>query len=146
MEFDKSRVFTALNAEEVKVGSKGYGSDSMEDLKNKVIKGGELSELIEIRGEDSILRFIDGLFRSYSLFYLIKEPEEKKYRPYHSPAEIPCSALLNIVLQNDRTHFVITAVDDKRVYLGSQRWVDMQSLYDNYMWPNGTPCGKEVGE
>lgn len=59
MEFDKSRVFTALNAEEVKVGSKGYGSDSMEDLKNKVIKGGELSELIEIRGEDSILRFID---------------------------------------------------------------------------------------
>ncbi len=146
MEFDKAKVFTALNADEVKVGSKGYGSDTIEDLKNKVIKGDELSELAEIRSEDSILRFFDTQFRPYALFYLIKEPEEKKYRPYHSPAEIPCSALFNIVLQNDGTHFIITAVDDKRVYLGPQGWIDMQSLYDNYMWPNGTPCGIEEDE
>lgn len=71
---------------------------------------------------------------------------EKKYRPYHNTAEIPGGALLNIVLLNGGTHFIITAVDDKRVYLDPQGWVDMQSLYDNYMWPNGTPCGKEVEE
>ncbi len=143
MDFDKSKVFTALNAEKVKVGSKGYGSDTIEDLKHKVITGGKLLELTEIRGEDSILRFIGGLSQSYALFYLIKEPEEKKYRPYHSPAEIPCSALLNIVLHNDGTHFIITAVDDKRVYLGPNGWVDMFDLYKYYTWPNGIPCGKK---
>lgn len=42
MEFDKLKVYTALNASEVKVGSKGYGSDTIEDLKNKVITGGLL--------------------------------------------------------------------------------------------------------
>lgn len=146
MEFDKSRVFTALNAEEVKVGSKGYGSDTMEDLKCKLITEAELLELTEVRGEDSILRFIDTLSRSYALFYLVEEPKEKKYYPYYSPDEIPNGALLNIVLRNDGAHFVITAVDDKRVYLGPNGWVDMQELYDNYMWPNGTPCGKEDEE
>lgn len=146
MLFDKSRVFTALNADEVKVGSKGYGSDTMEDLKSKVITEAELLELAKIQGEDSILRFTDSLNRAYSLFYLVEEPKEKKYYPYYSPDEIPNGALLNIVLRYDGAHFVITAVDDKRVYLGPNGWVDMQDLYNCYTWPNGTPCGKEDEE
>lgn len=146
MEFDKSRVFTALNAEEVKVGSKGYGADSIEDLKDKVITGGELSELGEVRGEGSILRFIDTLSRSYALFYLVKEPKEKPYRPYKDTDEIPDGAMLNVVISHDSTRLLITAVEDKRVYLGPQGWVDMFDLYKYYLWSDGTPCGKEVSE
>lgn len=52
MEFDKSKVFTALNASEVKVGSKGYGSDTIEDLKNLVtpdiIKCAECGNIIKL--------------------------------------------------------------------------------------------------
>lgn len=33
MEFDKSRVFTALNADEIKVGSKGYFADNLRSLR-----------------------------------------------------------------------------------------------------------------
>lgn len=145
MGFNKAKVFTALNASEVKVGSKGYGSDTIEDLKNKVINGNELLlELTEIRGEDSILRFIDNLSQSYALFYLIKEPEKEKYQPYHNTAEIPGGALRNIVLHNDGTRFLITAVEDKRVYLGPQGWVDLFDLYKYFTWSNGAPRGKEV--
>lgn len=50
MEFDKAKVFTALNADEVKVGSKGYGSDTMEDFKNletpDIIKCAECGNII----------------------------------------------------------------------------------------------------
>lgn len=144
MEFNKAKVFTALNANEVKVGSKGYGSDTIEDLKNKVITGGKLLELAEIRGEDSILRFIDTLHQSYALFYFVEEPEKEKYRPYHNIAEIPGGALFKIVLHSDGTIFTITAAEDKRVYLGPQGWVDLFDLYKYFTWSNGTPCGKKV--
>lgn len=143
MEFNKAKVFTALNANEVKVGSKGYGSDTIEDLKNKVITGGKLLELAEIRGENSILRFIDTLHQSYALFYFVKEPEKEKYRPYNNTAEIPGGALLNIVVSGDNTRLLITAVEDKRVYLGPHGWVDLYDLYKYYTRPNGAPCGVE---
>lgn len=152
MEFDKSRVFTALNADEVKVGSKGYFADSIRVLKETIKEtlkdscAAAYGEIDEIKNDSCACRFSIKKNSAYSFFYLVKEPMEKKYRPYHNTAEIPGGALLNIVLLNDETRFIITAADDKRVYLGPQRWVDMQSLYDNYMWPNGTPCGKEVEE
>lgn len=143
MEFNKTKVFTALNASEVKVGSKGYGSDTIEDLKNKVITGGKLLELAEIRGEDSILRFIDTLHQSYALFYFVEEPKEKIYKPYDDTAEMPNGAMLDIVVSRDGTRLLITAVEDKRVYLGPQGWVDLYDLYKYYTWPNGNPCGVE---
>lgn len=99
----------------------------------------------KIATEDENYRFLADNYSdnevSWNLFYLVEEPEENEYRPYHSPSEIPGGALLNIVLHNDGTYFIITAADNKRVYLGSNGWVDMQELYDNYMWSNGTPCG-----
>lgn len=152
MEFDKSRVFTALNADEVKVGSKGYFADSIRILKETIKEtlkdscAAAYGEIDEIKDDSCLCRFSIKKKSAYSFFYLVKEPREKKYRPYHDTAEIPGGALLNIVLLNDKTRFIITAADDKRVYLGPQGWVDLQSLYDNYMWPNGTLCGKEDEE
>lgn len=152
MEFDKAKVFTALNADEVKVGSKGYFADSIRILKETIKEtlkdscAAAYGEIDEIKDDSCSCRFSIKKNSAYSFFYLVVEPREKKYRPYHNTAEIPGGALLNIVLLNDETRFIITAADDKRVYLGPQGWVDMQELYDNYMWPNGTPCGKEDRE
>lgn len=143
MEFDKAKVFTALNADEVMVGNSGYFADNLRSL--RVAAEAKYSkaygEIEEIMNNSYGCRFRKKGGDTYPLFYLVEEPMEKKYRPYNNTAEIPGGALLNIVLLNDETRFIITAADDKRVYLGSQGWVDMQCLYDNYMWPNGTPCG-----
>lgn len=36
MEFDESKIYTALNADKIKIGSKGYYADSLGDLKHRV--------------------------------------------------------------------------------------------------------------
>lgn len=143
MKFDKTRVYSICNADEVKVGSKGFFADNISDLKKKVSEGHELLTLVKIYGEKSATRFSISSISSYILFYLVEEPEEKKYRPYHNTAEIPGGALLKIVVSSDNTRFLITAAEDKRVYLGPQGWIDLYDLYKYYTWPSDNPCGVE---
>ena len=146
MEFDKTRVYSAYNADEVKVGSKGYFADSISDLKKKVDEGSELLTLTKIYGEESATRFAITSISSYILFYLVEEPEEKVYRPYNDTAEIPGGALHKIVVSSDGTRLLIIAEEDKRVYLGPQGWVSLLDLYQYYTWLNGIPCGVEEQE
>ena len=146
MEFDKTRVYSAYNADEVKVGSKGYFADSISDLKKKVDEGSELLTLTKIYGEESATRFSITSISSYILFYLVEEPEEKVYRPYNDTAEIPGGALHKIVVSSDGTRLLIIAEEDKRVYLGPQGWVSLLDLYQYYTWLNGIPCGVEEQE
>ncbi len=146
MDFDETRLYTVVNADKVKIGSKGYFADTLATLKQKITDNLPLEKLTQVFSEKASARFVSQIPMSFFLFYLVEEPEEKKYRPYHSPDEIPNGALLNIVLHSSGTFFVITAVDDKRVYLGSNGWVDMFDLYKYYIWSNGTPCGKEEQE
>lgn len=143
MKFDKTRVYTAFNADEVKVGSKGYFADSISDLKKKVKDGDELLTLTKIFGEESATRFSVSPISSYILFYFVEEPEEKIYRPYNNTAEIPGGALHKIVISSDGTRLLITAAEDKRVYLGPQGWVSLLDLYTYYTWHDGTTCGVE---
>lgn len=146
MEFDKTRVYSAYNADEVKVGSKGYFADSISDLKKKVDEGSELLTLTKIYGEESATRFSISTISSYILFYLVEEPEEKVYRPYNDTAEIPGGALHKIVVSSDGTRLLIIAEEDKRVYLGPQGWVSLLDLYQYYTWLNDIPCGVEEQE
>ena len=146
MEFDKTRVYSAYNADEVKVGSKGYFADSISDLKKKVDEGSELLTLTKIYGEESATRVSITSISSYILFYLVEEPEEKVYRPYNDTAEIPGGALHKIVVSSDGTRLLIIAEEDKRVYLGPQGWVSLLDLYQYYTWLNGIPCGVEEQE
>ena len=88
MEFDKSRVYTVLNADELKVGSKVIVADSLSTLKARVehLKTKEDEEnvivtIIEIRDEYYQQRFIDNEGHdAWNLVYLISEPEEKKLK------------------------------------------------------------------
>ena len=146
MEFDKTRVYSACNADEVKVGSKGYFADSINELKKKVNEGNELLTLVKIYGEESATRFSVSTISSYILFYLVEEPKEKVYRPYNDTAEMPNGAMLDIVVSSDGTRLLITAVEDKRVYLGPQGWVSLIDLYTCYTWLNDIPCGVEEQE
>lgn len=143
MDFDETRLYTAFNADKVKVGSKGYFADSLSELKRKINESEEPLTLTRIYGEEAATRFAISTVSSYFLFYLIEEPKEKLYRPYKDTDEIPGGAMLNVVISHDSTRLLITAIEDKRVYLGPQGWVSMLDLYKYYLWSNGTPCGKE---
>lgn len=75
MEFDKSRVYTALNADELKVGSIVCVADSLSKLKSRFYRG-KTGALSQINSEDSQYRF---RFETcdFALAYLIEPPEEK---------------------------------------------------------------------
>lgn len=51
MEFDMTKVFTSLNADEVKVGSKGYGSNTIKGLIEEVDNslGNDYGEIYDIK-------------------------------------------------------------------------------------------------
>lgn len=75
MEFDKSRVYTALNADELKVGSKVIFANSIQTLKSTVERVVDtLHTLKGICDESYSARFFDGRENWY-LVYLIEEPK-----------------------------------------------------------------------
>ena len=148
MEFDESKVYTPINADKVKIGSKGYYADNLKTLKERVDSHSErwLGKVDKIYDTDSTYRFAIKNNTKFVLFYLVEEPEEKKYQPYYNTDEIPGGALLKTVVSGDGTRLLIIAAEDKRVCIGSQGWVDLHDLYEYYTWPNGTPCGVEEQE
>lgn len=79
MEFDKSRVYTALNADELKVGSKVVVANSLGVLKEKFNQEDATTRLLGIKSEQTANRFeVDkGL---YLLAYLVEEPTKLKLK------------------------------------------------------------------
>lgn len=86
MEFDRNRVFTALNADELKAGDKVIVADTLQELKGKVYEGTDVRELSEVCIETSMRRFYtdfsyvsenrqDACF-SYALAYLVERRRE----------------------------------------------------------------------
>lgn len=84
MEFDKSRVYTALNADELKVGSKVFVAKNLHALRDMFCEN-QICTLIGIYSEDYQDRFCakfdsDGLEVITTLAYLVSPPEEKKLK------------------------------------------------------------------
>lgn len=90
MKFDKSKVYTLLNADEVKDGSEGYFADNLEDLKDIVEheRDDYYGKIGSIEAEGYPCRFHKKDKYCYGLFYLLKEPEEEKFRPYKDTDEM----------------------------------------------------------
>lgn len=84
MEFDKSRVYTALNANELEVGSTVIVANDLQSLRAKVEKFDTSYEvhLNAILSEASIHRFRTSSGYVYILAYLIEPPKEPKYKPF----------------------------------------------------------------
>jgi hypothetical protein len=80
MEFQKERVFTALNADELKIGSKVIIGDTVEALRNRVRNGTAPLTLSEIRSDGYERRFRVEEYTepesAYSFVYLVSLPEE----------------------------------------------------------------------
>ena len=86
MEFQKERVFTALNADELKIGSKVIVGDTVEALRNRVQNGTTPLTLSEIRRDSYERRFrVEEYTEPESVFsfvYLVSAPEVKDWIAY----------------------------------------------------------------
>ena len=78
MKFDKNKVYTAVNADELKVGSKVIVADSLVELKAKIEEGTEPVTLRGIESEDYLYRFLTICPRN-AFAYLVEEPEVLKW-------------------------------------------------------------------
>lgn len=75
MEFLKERVFTALNADELKIGSQVICANDLDTLKNKVSVEYEVTKLKGVFDENHERRFQIESRGAWPLAYLISEPE-----------------------------------------------------------------------
>ena len=84
MKFDKSRVYTALNADELKIGSKVIVANNIDSLKCKVqctiLNECDIFKVKNILDESNERRFQLTCEGTYPFAYLISEPEEKKLK------------------------------------------------------------------
>lgn len=156
MEFDKSRVYTALNADELKVGSKVYVSDNMYYLKKCVEDNLESCILTEVLWEKEANRFcIDDMFNEqWQLAYLIEPPAKPKYKPFESidKAREAINKHGGWVSHRDcKNYFFITGYlphlnEGIGICIGLV-WRTLQELYDNFIFvDDGSPCGELVDE
>ncbi len=162
MNFDKSKVFTALNADEVKVGSRGYFANNLDTLKRLVNINALTDVLNKVYPEDWGRRFgkKDCNF-IFILFYLVEEPAEEKYRPYKNTDELiedfkerikgygvtsskcPMFQQTIWIKRKDelKKHLIISFYEDC-IYI-EDVCKDMKDLFENYTYLDGTPCGKK---
>ncbi len=81
MEFDKNKVYTALNADELKPGSKVFVADNLATLKEYVDSERSMATIRHIANDSQEHRFIvqfnsDPNTCAWGFAYLISEPEE----------------------------------------------------------------------
>lgn len=126
MEYDKSRVFTAVNAHKLKVGSKVYTADNLWALKKCVEDESYLTTLENILPDDCMLRFRCKEGKEdvdYALAYLVTEPEEKKLKV----SDLKIGDVVRH--KTGKLEFLITGIDNdcNEVFFGDD-WSDDENL------------------
>ena len=151
MEFDKSRVYTALNAGELKVGSKCIFADTVKGLKCRIDDGRAMAILTCIGDESSVSRFVANGATLFNLAYLIEPPAEPKYKPFESVEKAMEAIKKHGGWVNDKIglSYFVTAYDKKQtgrvIYINN--WYSLQELPAFFTFTDdGSPCGELVEE
>lgn len=160
MEFDISRVYTAVNAEELHEGDRVYVADSLGSLKLRV-KGGDeafCGIITSIGPEYDEYRF-NMVSSFYALAYLVERAPEKKWRPFKDidelkdawerktniPTVLSTMSLIWVQYKNPPNEEVIIVGFDNinnEVYL-IDNWMSLETLFNRCTFLDGTPCGVE---
>ena len=152
MEFDKSRVYTALNADELKIGSKCLFADTVRGLRRKVEEEGcanrvETFYRLHNNGADNL--FV-GNDCAYCYAYLIEPPAEPK-KPFSNmenlkKAAVKCKGFIK-TKQGAQEGIIIGISFDYRAIIKT-RWgvnyLTFEQLFESYIFDDGTPCGELV--
>ena len=155
MEFDKSRVYTAVNADELKIGSKCIFADTVKALRKKV-QADDYAQYVQpfIRLHDNgyDVQFLADCYL-YNYAYLIEPPAEPKYKPFESvekamdaikkhggwvkDVEAHRTLLVHAYEKND---------SGNNLMIGCS-WVCLEELYEIFVFADdGSPCGELVEE
>lgn len=152
MIFDKSRVYTALNADELQIGSKVILSNTLSELKEavEVEKEEAIQNLAIIHEEDIMLRFTGDKYHSgYTLAYLIDPPKEPQYRAFESVEEAMKAIKAHggwVKNMTSNSSYAVVAYYTETVET-SQYIINLETLLDNYVFADDdTPCGELVEE
>lgn len=169
MVFDKSKVYTALNADEIKPGSKGYYADNLKALRDVVCTADKsvFGEIENIYDDSCSRRFNIKDDCEYCLFYLIEEPQEKKLRPYKDTDEMVedfkrrynsyggwsgknnpmyCPMIWIKPKCIKKNNYLITRFSEKKVTFireCSIYSIPLYALFEDYTYLDGSPCGIE---
>lgn len=156
MKFDKSRVYTSLNADELKAGDKVIVADCLDSLKFEVEKGAVIQELESIQNEMNDFRFVIERYQ-YNLAYLVERAKEKKWRPYKDTDEMiedykkrfnvdcPDYVMPLIWIKHKEwpsSKYLITGFN-KSTIIVTYIEKEFTTLFDDYTYLDGTPCGIE---
>jgi len=153
MEFDKSRVYTAVNADELKVGSKVICADTVKALRKKV-QADDYAQYVQpfIRLHDNgyDVQFLADCY-TYNYAYLIEPPVKPKYKPFSSEEKA-----IGIIEQHEcwikskmtQNCFLVGIKDSKHIPLIGYDCKEFFSLLlDGYVFADDdTPCGELVEE
>lgn len=162
MEFNKSKVYTALNADEVPIGSYGFVADNINELKDKVLRSDSfiIASITAIRDDTFVGRFmVDASTRSYPFFYLLKKPAEKKYCPYLDTDEMisDFKKRFSHKTQSDTIPLIwvqnaagdkklITSFNGDSVLIPGQAPLSLDVLFCLYRYTDNSPCGRLAEE
>ena len=161
MEFDKSRIYTVVNTDEVKLGSIGYFADNIYSLQHAVQynEKGYFGKVEDIKDNCTGFRFVADNGACFSLFYLVEEPGKEEFRPYKDvdemvedfvkrfnvdvqPYEMP---LIWIKTKDaDKKYLIarfasaVTICHNTEVYTPT-----FEDLAEAYTYLDGSPCGIE---
>lgn len=152
MEFDKSRVYTAVNADELPIGSKCIFADTVRGLRRKVEERDtnrvETFYRLHNTGADNL--FVGNNY-AYCYAYLIEAPNEPKYKPFSSEEKA-----IEIIEQHEcwikskmtQNCFLVGIKDSKHIPLIGYDCKEFFSLLlDGYVFADdGSPCGELVEE
>ena len=157
MEFDKNRIYTAVNADELKIGSKCIFAHTIAELRNRVQDEDAqyyMSELTQVFSDRVVERFEQDDTEVYALAYLIEPPAEPKYKPFES-----LNSLSNAVkrhgdnIQTKESKFLANIIG---ISLSNEIIINdlyglcillADELLNDYVFADdGSPCGELVKE
>ena len=150
MEFDKSRVYTALNADELPIGCRCVFARSVFILKDHLHCDYPSEILISVGSDTSMERFESDSGEWYSLAYLVEPPAEPKYKPFESVEKameaIKAHGRYVIKTNNMMSAFLVTEDDEdqeeSRIFIDSH-WYSLQELCRLFVFADdGSPCGE----
>ena len=154
MEFDKSRVFSAVNADELPIGSKCIFADTVKALRKKVQANDStqyVQPFIRLHDNGYDVQFLADCYL-YNYAYLIEPPADPKYKPY-KPFESVEKAMETIKQhggwvkdKKNNVQLLVVGFDDDNVFfLGNGYSCSYTGLFLDYVFADdGSPCGELV--
>lgn len=151
MKFDKSRVYTAVNADELQIGSKCIFADTVKGLRRKVEEDTYRVETFYRLHNNSGDDLFVGNDCAYCYAYLIEPPDEPKYKPFESVEKAMEAIKKHDGWVKDKKNNVQLLVvgfdDDNGFFLGNGYSCSYTGLFLDYVFADdGSPCGELVEE